>query len=257
MTQRWRELAWDSEFFGVPIGRIDLDGADAATIVMAESDARAAGVACLYGDLDPSAPDAIDLVQRLGYRLMEVALDLAHSTSVLAQRPPTTSTVRRGTVEDVAQLADQIAVVAPWSRYAVDSRFGACAAMAMHRAWAQRAAEGGAGRELLVAEADGAITGMLTLSAPTGPGAATEPRIDLIASTEYRSGTAQALVAHAFDGFGPGLSRGGPIAARNVASLRFSELMGYRVARARYLFHRWLDEDDRSVTSNAAIVSAQ
>ncbi len=36
---------------------------------------------------------------------------------------------------------------------------------------------------------------------------------------------------------------GGPIAARNIAALRFVDACHYRVTRIRYLFHRWLDED--------------
>ena len=35
MQQMWRGLPWDSDFFGFPIGRIDLDGADAAMIAAA------------------------------------------------------------------------------------------------------------------------------------------------------------------------------------------------------------------------------
>ena len=183
---------------------------------------------------------------------MEVALDLEHSTSVLVHQPPTRSTVRVGTIDDVPCLAEQIAVVAPWSRYAVDPRFGTDAAHALHQAWVERAAQGEPGRVLLVAEDDTGITGMSTLSLPTNDSAASAsavtpgPRIDLIASTKNQSGAAQALVAHAFEGFGPGPSQGGPIAARNHISLRFSEQMGYRVARTWYLFHRWLDERDAS-----------
>ncbi len=255
-TQTWHELVWDSDFFGFPIGRIDLDGADAARIAEAESEARAAGIACLYSELDPGAIDSIDFAQRRGYRLMDVALDLEHRTSVLAHPPPTRSSVRVGTIDDLARLAEQIAIVAPWSRYAVDPRFGARAALAMHRAWVERALTE-PGRMLLVAEDSTGITGMSTVSTSPRPAAsdtsfAAGPRIDLIASTKYQSGAAQALVAHAFECFGPGLSRGGPIAARNVVSLRFSEHMGYRVARTRYLFHRWLDEDEPSKPSTPA-----
>ena len=236
----WSALSWDSDFFGVRIGRIELDGADPAGIASVEDEARRAGVTCLYAELDPSAVAAIDAVQRLGYRLREVALDLDHPTSLLADQPPTSSTIRRGTAADVGRLAPQLAVVAPWSRYAVDPRFGPGAALALHRAWVERAAGGRDGRMLLVAEDASGCTGMATVHLP----GSTEPegRIDLIASTRPRSGAAQALVAHAFACFGPGCSRGGPIAARNHVSLRFSEQMGYRVSSTRYLFHRWLDE---------------
>jgi hypothetical protein len=244
--QHWQQLTWDSGFFGLPIGRIDLDGAEPTALADAEADARAAGLVCLYGELDPAHLDRIDVVQRAGYRLMDVALDLEHPTSLLVDPPPTTSTVRVGTPADLPALADQIAVVAPWSRFTVDPRFGESAARALHQAWVERAAREEAGRLLLVAEDDRGITGMSTLQRPAATTAVDErpvaPRIDLIASTRNSSGAAQALVGHAFACFGPGRSEGGPIAARNTISLRFSEQMGYRISRARYLFHRWLDE---------------
>ena len=38
---------------------------------------------------------------------------------------------------------------------------------------------------------------------------------------------------------------GGPIAARNVAALRFVGGCNYRPRRVRYIYHRWLDEKVR------------
>jgi hypothetical protein len=140
MGAEWHVLTWDSDFFGIPIARIDLTAGDAAAIAAAEGEAADAGITCLYGELDPCAADAIDLVQRLGYRLMEVALELEHPTNVVHDPPPTTSRVRAGSVEDIPALAEHIAAAATWSRYAVDPRFGLSAAVTMHRAWVERAA---------------------------------------------------------------------------------------------------------------------
>jgi len=255
----WHVLTWDSEFFGIPIARIDLTAGDAAAIAAAEGDAADAGMTCLYGELDPRAVEAIDLVQRLGYRLMEVAIELEHPTNVVHDPPPTTSRVRAGSIEDTPGLAEHIAAVAPWSRYAVDPRFGLSAALAMHRAWVERAAGPEPGRMLLLAEDRGKLTGMATVCGadPASAGARAGPRVDLISSTQPGSGAAQALLAHAFAAFGPGPSRGGPIAARNVVALRFCEQMGYRVAGSRYLFHRWLDEVEPAAADSSGFTAAR
>jgi hypothetical protein len=251
----WQELPWDSAFFGVGIGAIDLAGLDEAELRRAEEQAGAAGTACLYGRIDPTAPGAAHTVataQRLGYRLVDVTVDLQHPTGVLGPLPPTTATVRAGTPDDLDRMDDLLDLIAPWSRFAVDARFGPTAARDLHRAGVERAAAGDDRRGLLVAEEGGAITGLLTLRHPgvvpqdTGVGdvdqGADEGRIDLIATTRPRSGAAQALVGLAVEGFGPGPTRGGPIAARNLASLRFTEQLGYRAVASCYLFHRWLDE---------------
>jgi hypothetical protein len=252
VERAWRELPWDTAFFGVGIGSIDLSDADEPALRVAEQQARGSGLRCLYGQVDPTSAGAaatLALVQRLGYRLVDVTIDLQHPTGILAARPPTTASVRVGTPDDVDGLGPLLDVLAPWSRFAVDARFGVARARDLHRAWIERAATGEGGRRLLVAEEDGRPTALLTLRRPAerdddgdGEGARPEGRIDLVATTRPRSGAAQALVARAVDDFGPGPNRGGPIAARNLASLRFTEGLGYRAVASRYLFHRWLDE---------------
>ena len=232
-------LAWDSEFFGFGIGRLhpDAEGEGAANLAEVEDEARQLGIQCLYASLDPIHTDlSIDL-QRHGFRLVEVAMDLVHPTSVIDKLPETTAATRDATPEDLPALEDEIAVIAPWSRFAVDRRFGLDAARRVHRAWATLAATA-EDRRLVVAEDEHGITGYSTQS--TLPGE--EPRVDLIASSRSGSGAAYALIDHHFHQFGPGRSRGGPVAARNATSMHFVENCGYRVKSARYLYHRWLDE---------------
>lgn len=247
MESAWREPPWDTAFFGVGMGSIELQHADEAGLRTAEEQAGEAGVACLVGQIDPAPPAAgaaLDLVQRLGHRLVDVTIDLEHPTGVLADRPPTTASVRAGAPDDLDRLAELVDLIAPSSRFAVDARFGARAAHDLHRAWVERAASGDDGRALLVAEEGDEITALLTLRSPGAgvDGCRSPGRIDLVATTRPRSGAAQALVGLAVEGFGPGPTRGGPIAARNLASLRFTEGLGYRATASRYVFHRGLDE---------------
>ena len=64
-------LPWDSEFLGVPIGRVDLDGADTTSIAAVESQARDQGIRCLYASLDPIDAQLTWHVQTLGYRFVD------------------------------------------------------------------------------------------------------------------------------------------------------------------------------------------
>jgi dTDP-4-amino-4,6-dideoxy-D-galactose acyltransferase len=232
-------LAWDSEFFGFGIGRLhpDAEGEGAANLAEVEDEARRLGIECLYATLDPIHTDLSIALQRQGFRLVEVAMDLVHPTSVIGHLPETLAATRDGTPDDLPALEDEIAVMAPWSRFAVDRRFGLDAARRMHRAWVTRAATA-EHRRLVVAEDERGITGFSTQS--TLPGE--DPRVDLIASSKAGSGAAYALIDHQFRQFGAGRSRGGPVAARNATSMHFVENCGYRVKSARYLYHRWLDE---------------
>jgi dTDP-4-amino-4,6-dideoxy-D-galactose acyltransferase len=235
VTSLLEPLPWDTDFFGFPIGRADLAGATVEGLREIEDAARAAGIVCAYGTVDPTQGDAGHLAQTFGYRLVEVAITFARPAGAL---PPwsSASTVRPGTVEDLHALEPAISTLAPWSRFGVDPRFGPEAARRMHRAWVERTARDGSERKLLVAEDDSGLTGFST-EVHTGV-----PRIDLMGVVKPGSGSSWALMADFMERVGHGVVEGGPCAVRNVAPLRFVEKCGFEVARVEYRFHRWFDE---------------
>lgn len=238
MTLTVEHLPWDSEFFGFSVGRVDLDGGNRKDVTDALDDARASGVVCLYGSLDPIDLEMAYVVQELGFRFVECTIDLEHPTSVPTTVRPSRSVAREGTMDDVARLDEELTLIAPWSRFASDPRFGLSAARRMQQAWVERAARGDGGRMLVVSEDESGITGFSGNLIVPGQ----EPRIDLVATTKPGSGASQALITFSFDLFGPGRSWGGPLMARNMASLRFCENIGFRVHTPRYQYHCWLDE---------------
>lgn len=237
MSASWTALAWDTEFFGLPIGRIDLDGADTAAIEAAEAEARAEGLLCLYGSHDPGDVEHTIRVQRAGYRFVEAATTFTLGlTEPPIPRPPGVS-VRLGTAADLPALAEAVDKLAPWSRFAVDLRFGLEAARRLQAAWVERAATSTTGEHsLVVAEDHSGVLAFITRASDP------EPIVDTVATTAPGSGAARYLIedARAWAGDRPLL--GGPIAARNVSSLRYVSHCGYRVSGVRYLYHRWLDE---------------
>jgi hypothetical protein len=234
-------LVWDSEFFSVPIARAELTGATAETLSAIDAEARAEGIACLYGTLDPTDETAAHLVQTCGHRLVEVALTLERPAMPFTPKP-TTSKVRRGTLDDLPALEPAIKTLAPWSRFAADPRFGLDAARRMHEAWMARAARGPDERALYISYDDTGITGEATfVRSPV-------PRVDTKVVTKPGTGAADALMVALFEWAGGGATEAGPCAARNLAALRYFERCGFRIGRTRYLFHRWLDEETQERT---------
>jgi hypothetical protein len=241
MADLIERLAWDSEFFGVPIARADLTGASADRLRAIDAEAQAEGIACLYGALDPTDETAAHLVQRFGHRLVEVALTFERPATPFTPRPGA-SNVRRGTPDDVPALEPAIKTLAPWSRYAADPRFGLDAARRMHEAWIGRAARDTEKRALYIAYDDTGITGFATfVRSPV-------PRVDLEGVTKPGSGAADALQDTLHRWAEGGRVEAGPCAARNIPPLRHLERLGFRMCRARYLFHRWLDEGPQEGT---------
>lgn len=54
MSERIEALSWDSEFFGVAIGKIDLNDVTDADLVSITAEANDRRFDCVYGQLDPT-----------------------------------------------------------------------------------------------------------------------------------------------------------------------------------------------------------
>lgn len=237
MTSAWTPLPWDTDFFGFAIGRVELDGLDRAAIAQVESEARAQGVRCLYGALDPIDAPLTFLVQELGYRFVECATTFDLRLDEPPIPCPPGVTVRLGTPDDLPALTEMVEGLAPWSRFAVDPRFGLEASRRMQHSWAHRALSPDTDEyQLVLAEdASGVIAFITRTIHPT-------PRVDGVGTTARGSGAARYLIEDARAWAAPHALLGGPIASRNVAALRYVGHCNYRVTQVRYLYHRWLDD---------------
>jgi hypothetical protein len=230
-------LAWDSAFFGFPIGRVDLDDADEDDLARIEGEARDLDLRCLYGSLDPRKPGyAAYWAQGRGFRLVEAAVTLERPAGPFTP-PPCESVVRHGTVEDLPILQDAIAVLGPWSRFGADPRFGPEAARRMFEAWVRRAAADD-DRLLTIAEDASGVTGVAAHVRGE------RDRIDLMGVTKPGTGIPHVFIDAFLEWAGHGATEAGPCATRNMSVIRFLERDGYRVCRAQYHFHRWFDEPD-------------
>lgn len=229
---------WDSDFFGIPIGEARrLAGVDQDRLRQLEEEARGRGLRCLYGELDPDDRCATVTLQRQGWRLVDVALTL----EVVPEHPPVGcppgTTLRRGTAADLPAIEPIVPVLAEWSRFGVDPRFGPDQARRMQSAWVERAATDPTGEHaLVVAENDAGIEAFVTRHARP------RPTVDIAATLAKGSGAARALIQHCRDWAAPGPLLAGPIAARNTRCLRFVEHCGGLVSQVTYRYHRWLDE---------------
>jgi hypothetical protein len=230
-------LEWDSAFFGVPIARVDVNGATTDTLRAVDTEARAQGITCLYGTLEPADETVAYLLQTFGYRLVEVSINYERPGGPYTPRP-SPSVVRPGTPDDMPAIEPAIRTMAAWSRYGADPRFGPEAACRMHHAWVERAARGVGDRALVVSEDDSGVTGMATF------GRSHVPRIEFAGVTKPGTGAADALMVALFEWAGGGATEAGWAAARNIAVLRWLGRWDFRANRSRYVFHRWLDETE-------------
>ena len=240
-------MPWESELVGVSIGKVELDGATPEILAEIETEARDLGIECLYGNVaEHGRNHTPHLVQQHGYRLIEVGQLLDRPPGPY-DGPPTESSVRAATPDDLEALAPSIDRLAPWSRFAADPRFGPEAARRMHQAWVDRAAREPDKRLLLIAEDESGVTGLSTnVFEADGPDDIGEGRghhrVDLMGVIKSGAGVSQALMRGLFEWADYGPTQAGPCAARNIAVLRFCEGCGFSVCHVVYQFHLWLDE---------------
>ena len=93
-----RALAWDSSFFGVPMGRLDLllrgpvgdHGTVSAAVDALLQQARAMGLRHLTAKVDIADMQAVAVLENAGFRLMDSLVDLLHASA-----PPASHTSPR------------------------------------------------------------------------------------------------------------------------------------------------------------------
>jgi dTDP-4-amino-4,6-dideoxy-D-galactose acyltransferase len=235
----WQRLAWDSDFFGLEIGRVESTSPTPEELAAAVLEATEGGIDCLYMNVDPG-PGLSACPERFGFQLVDVQLTLARSAGL---EPP--SGVQSGVATRVASLADVrglgelTSMLAPWSRFAADPNFGVVAAQRMYEEWLRRAA--GSDEEFVaVAELEERLVGFVTARRDQ------PPKIGLLVAARSGMGVGAALILVASSLAG---ERGGGLQvttqARNVAAIRLYERHGFLATRTQYVYHCWVKEATR------------
>jgi ribosomal protein S18 acetylase RimI-like enzyme len=235
-------LSWDTEFFGLPVGRVR-EGVNTQTLASAVEQADAAQLDCLY--LLAAAEDAelIDLAQRHGFRVRDVRLELERS--VFRERPVSprveaTAGVRRASPSDLLRLEPIARERLRGTRFFADPGFPLARCSELYGAWLRRGLQGAPERvTLMLEDASGFL--VCRLDPDAGSGA-----IELVAVSEEASGrgvgarllsAVEALLSEA------SLERATVVTqACNIAAQRLYQRHGYRTCGAHTWLHRWRQE---------------
>lgn len=241
-------LAWDSEFFGLPIARTTASGLRPVDLEQAVRACAEAGIRCLYCELDPSDPAATARAQALGFRLIELRLRFHHDlrqpadATPLAFAEPVLAVDTCVQPEDIAGLEDIALSIAPQSRFAVDQRFGDEASRRLYLRWLHSSLQAGT-MTFLLARLAGRVAGFATLKA-----AAQFLHLELIGvdPAARGQGVGARLLQAAVDAATAAGAAGIEVVTqgRNVPAIRLYERAGFRLAYATYYFHKWFDERD-------------
>lgn len=230
-TQDWIEaLPWDTEFFGRRIGRArDIPAADLAALA---SLARDLEFDCTYLFQSPQHVQA-GTAEANGFTLVDVQVELVRTTKPIRVTAAPAAATRPGRAEDLPRLGPVITAIAPWSRFAIDERFGLVTAERMYAEWLRRSVRL-PDHLCIAAERDFELIGLVTASNPE------EPRIGLLGSIEPRAGIGTLLLTAALEWATAHAHTLSVVTqARNISALHFYTAQGFRVANVCYVYHLW------------------
>lgn len=233
-------LPWDSEFFGFPIARIEACPADEESLGQAISTLRAKGVRLAYWQTGPEDAASNRAAEGNGGRLVnmraEYSCELAAETSRIAGEPmgPAVTASDRDRLHELAlQCGEQ-------SRFRLDPAIPEERWASLYRRWMDESLAGTIADAVLVRRSDGAIAGMITVSA-----AARQGEIGLfgVAAEARGQGIGSALVDDAMRWFAANGCATARVATQgeNRAARAVYQRAGFGLQRLVNVFHFWIE----------------
>ena len=238
-------LPWDSEFWGVTIGRVTDSTLTPDRMRAIDEWAAQNGVACLYFLTPAEDAASTRAAEDGGFRLVEIRVVLRRARLPFRFEefppPPAGITVREGRAEDVEDLRRIASASYFDSRFYVDPNFPDERAGELYAIWVERSLEGYQNDTVLVAESEGRVVGFTTIAPEHG-----RARISLIAVDPARiRGTMAPRVSHALaDAImhwaeERKLGIHAVTQGRNVRTQRFIQRYGPHVHGISLYFHKW------------------
>jgi hypothetical protein len=251
-----RPLAWDSEFFRVPMGRLDYllrgrsaDRATLARVVRGALDAfRASGLEHITARVDVADADALAILEDAGFRLMDALVTyIAHPKRPAPRRVKDVGVIRQFVPADT----DEVLAITRESYRGFPGRFQLDPHLPKDRSdefyveWARKCCAGTMADRIYVAEDTGGdLIGWASVkrAEPVSTvGGAPISSGSLGACRSDRPGAYAGLIrTAAVENHAVGVLTEAATQNSNFAMVRVLEAVGAQYARAEYTLHAWL-----------------
>ena len=235
MSSRCSVLAWDSEFFGHRIARLDGSHLHDEDVNDVFAWCRAGQIECLYFLAASDCPETLSTAERHGFGWKDLRVTYEGACAPFLKAPASAVVkVRPHRESDVAPLAVIARGAHTDSRFFFDTRFDRPRAADLYERWIREAC---AHDHVFVAECNGQPVGYLSVKR--------EGEIGLLAvAQEFQGrGIAGTLLASGMQWFadqGTGTVRV-VTQGRNTAAQRFYQNAGFRTRSVECWFHKWFD----------------
>lgn len=227
-------LPWDTEFWGVRIGRIEGNELTVETAAEVDGWAAANEIACLYF-LAGEEPSTAHAAEEAGFRFMDVRVELTRPSET--RRPD--ERIRPFEPEDLDGLRAIARTSHRITRFYADPRFPRARCDELYETWITQSAEGWADA-VLVAQGGGRAAGYTSVHVDEGR---RRGSIGLVGVAEHArgSGLGRALVDAAVDWCARrGLDEVAVVTqGRSARALRLYERCGFSAGALGLWFHKW------------------
>lgn len=237
-------LPWDSEFFGVRIGRLMASNLTDDAFATLSSWSRDEDLQCIYCLIDPGDRESIRTAETHGFRLVDLRMDLILSRT--APSPPSRmkdASVRRAVEKDIEPLRRIARDAHPDSRFYFDQRFDSNRVDELFATWIENSCRGWADL-VLVLDLEGIPSGYVSWHRDGERG-----RIGLFALAEAVRGRgyASVLLAAAIDTIRADgdLEIRVTTQGRNAAAQRTYQRAGFVTESIRLWYHWWPQHQGR------------
>jgi dTDP-4-amino-4,6-dideoxy-D-galactose acyltransferase len=228
-------LEWDSNFFGMRIGRVLQRRLTSATIAELEVWCRNNRIDCLYLLAEADDPDTFRLASSAGFDLIDIRLTFRRSGSLATSLPH--PLVRPCLTEDLPTLREIAARAHRDTRFFADARFPPATVAQLYDLWISRDVVEGA---VFVAEGAGRPVGYVTGRLRVDDGAG-EIGVIAVDAPARGLGLGQGLINAVLTWFAAhGASEALAITqGRNITAQCLYQAVGFRTASVQLWYHLW------------------
>lgn len=247
MSRRIDSLHWDSDFFSVPIGRINTKKIDEGTIDLVLQEAVAAGIRCLYFEADPNDLPTVLTAEAHGFHLVDVRVVLEYP---FTDRPapssrfvaPSELKINTARASDLPRLEEISEEVGEYSRYTFDDKFTKTQGKLLYRTWIRNSLSGLADIVLTArwGGEENDVIGLITCALKEG---VSHIQLAGVHHSFRQKGVGTGLVQAALDwSKDQNVSKMQVVTqARNVPAQRLYQQMGFFTKTMTLYYHKWID----------------
>ncbi len=239
-------LDWDTQFFGVRIGRVLRTRMDAPYLAEVLAWAQEQQIECLYFLADPDDPPTVRLAEDAGFRFMDIRLNLEIPRLSLSPEPslPEGLSLRMGQTSDFELLRHVARDSYTQTRFFSDPHFTQAQCADLYETWLRRSLLEAWADGVIVAELDGVPMGFVTGHLHHSDQRA---RIGLVGVHEAARGRSMgsALLNASLRWFVQAGMTSAEVTtqARNIPAQRLYQRAGFIAQGVGLWYHLWLSKD--------------